>query len=189
MVTRLWRLGQKHIFSIEPEKDHLRNKDGTIFQDMMLQQSTLAAAKRVVRRMEWGKPKDVSPKWKPLKRDWLWVQTFFFLQKITSHWKIYQKTILNIKNNPKSTMFSKKAMHLWIDLRLEVHDPAALVACCQQLVECSVGIRPEERVVNHWIEKGIGGKSGQQEIQLTHKASIFLWPATFSLLIESNNFW
>lgn len=27
--------------------------------------------------------------------------------------------------------------------RLEVHDPAALVACCQQLVECSVGIRPE----------------------------------------------
>ena len=27
--------------------------------------------------------------------------------------------------------------------RLEVHDPAALVACCQQLVECAVGIRPE----------------------------------------------
>ncbi|CAL1159841.1 unnamed protein product, partial [Cladocopium goreaui] len=50
--------------------------------DMMLQQSTLAAAKRVVRRME-----------------------------------------------------------------LEVHDPAALVACCQQLVECSVGIRPEARLV------------------------------------------
>jgi len=49
--------------------------------DMMLQQSTLAAAKRVVRRME-----------------------------------------------------------------LEVHDPAALVACCQQLVECSVGIRPEDAV-------------------------------------------
>ncbi|CAE7249097.1 dnaJ1, partial [Symbiodinium sp. KB8] len=49
--------------------------------DMMLQQSTLAAAKRVVRRME-----------------------------------------------------------------LEVHDPAALVACCQQLVECAVGIRPEDAV-------------------------------------------
>ncbi|CAJ1446232.1 unnamed protein product, partial [Effrenium voratum] len=47
--------------------------------DMMLQQSTLAAAKRVVRRME-----------------------------------------------------------------LEARDPATLVACCQQLVECAVGIRPEE---------------------------------------------
>ncbi|CAJ1348493.1 unnamed protein product [Effrenium voratum] len=49
--------------------------------DMMLQQSTLAAAKRVVRRME-----------------------------------------------------------------LEARDPATLVACCQQLVECAVGIRPEDAV-------------------------------------------
>eukprot|EP00931_Biecheleriopsis_adriatica_P078872 TRINITY_DN52290_c0_g1_i1.p1 TRINITY_DN52290_c0_g1~~TRINITY_DN52290_c0_g1_i1.p1 ORF type:complete len:1588 (-),score=364.43 TRINITY_DN52290_c0_g1_i1:5-4768(-) len=51
------------------------------FADMMLQQSMLATAKRVVRRME-----------------------------------------------------------------LEISDPAALVACCQQLTECAVGIRPEDPV-------------------------------------------
>lgn len=54
--------------------------------DMMLQQSALASAKRIVRRME-----------------------------------------------------------------LELHDPAALVACCQQLVECAVGIRPEDPVEG-WAE-------------------------------------
>lgn len=31
-------------------------------------------------------------------------------------------------------------------MELEPHDPAALVACCQQLVECAVGIRPEDAV-------------------------------------------
>jgi hypothetical protein len=48
---------------------------------------------------------------------------------------------------PGRAMISRSASG-WTDfLRLEVHDPAALVACCQQLVECSVGIRPEARLV------------------------------------------
>eukprot|EP00930_Biecheleria_cincta_P018922 TRINITY_DN14591_c0_g1_i2.p1 TRINITY_DN14591_c0_g1~~TRINITY_DN14591_c0_g1_i2.p1 ORF type:complete len:1558 (+),score=329.45 TRINITY_DN14591_c0_g1_i2:37-4710(+) len=58
--------------------------------DMMLQQSSLAAAKRVVRRME-----------------------------------------------------------------LETHDPAALVACCQHLVELAVGIRPEDPV-DSWVAAACG---------------------------------
>ena len=107
----------------------------------MLQQSTLAAAKRVVRRMEPGLSQRARPHFAK-RSTWGWggsnelpaPSSFLFLVR---------------PGDPSSVLAP----------RLEVHDPAALVACCQQLVECSVGIRPEARSDGteiEWRERDFG---------------------------------
>ena len=165
----------------------------------MLQQSTLAAAKRVVRRMEWGWPSIRSlTDWSvdPEEINGLYMDTFSFKAyscspnfKCAITWSHRGKYVWNIASLLSETttlpsnlllflgdMLLRSSMISYLismdeiyassqthtilappkrlkvftaflqdfdPARLEVHDPAALVACCQQLVECSVGIRPE----------------------------------------------
>ena len=171
-------------------------------EDMMLQQSTLAAAKRVVRRMEWGWPSirnltdwSVDPK----EINGLYMDTFSFkayscspnfkcamtwshrvcvkhcqpafgdyfaiafalvswrnVAPVPAWFLISRSSLISMDeiyasmHHPHDFSPSQKVEGIFTAFlqnfdpaRLEVHDPAALVACCQQLVECSVGIRPE----------------------------------------------